>query len=257
MGSPYHHYLIADGYIIPPENEIFYSEKVLRIPCNQPIDRKRRISPRTPTRAEVGLPEDVFVYGSLNGMQKLTANGFSRWMEILREVPDSVLWLLSGEAETEQAPASRGGANAASRPSASSSRGKAANPHHLARIALADLFLDTLALRRAFDGRRRPDHGPADPDPGGAQLCRRGSAAASFRRPASTISSARRPRITCGAPIAFGRDRASLAPLSRQAEPGARDERPARHSRADAQPRRGCSGGCRARANAARRRFRI
>ena len=47
MGSPYHHYLIADGAIIPPENEIFYSERVLRIPCNQPIDRKRPISPRS------------------------------------------------------------------------------------------------------------------------------------------------------------------------------------------------------------------
>ena len=52
MGSPYHQYLIADDYIIPPENEIFYSERVLRIPCNQPIDRKRRISAQRPTRAK-------------------------------------------------------------------------------------------------------------------------------------------------------------------------------------------------------------
>ena len=75
MGSPYHHYLIADGRIIPPENEIFYSERVLRIPCNQPIDRKRQISAMRPTRAQVGLPENAFVYASLNGMQKLTARG--------------------------------------------------------------------------------------------------------------------------------------------------------------------------------------
>ena len=60
MGSPYHHYLIADRHIIPPENEIFYSERVLRIPCNQPIDRKREISAFRPTRAQVGLPEQRF-----------------------------------------------------------------------------------------------------------------------------------------------------------------------------------------------------
>ena len=142
MGSPYHHYLIADGAIIPPENEIFYSERVLRIPCNQPLDRKRPIGPDRPSRADAGLPEGAFVYASLNGMQKVTANCFSRWMNILREVPDSVLWLLSGEAETNK----RLQAAAAERGVAAERilfAGKAANPQHLARIPLADLFLDT------------------------------------------------------------------------------------------------------------------
>ena len=96
MGSPHHHYLIADAFIIPPENEIFYSEKVMRIPCNQPIDRKRTIAPRSPTRAEAGLPEDAFVFASFNGMQKVTARCFARWMSILSQTPGSVLWLLTG-----------------------------------------------------------------------------------------------------------------------------------------------------------------
>ena len=142
MGSPYHHYLIADRRIIPPEYEIFYSERVLRIPCNQPIDRKRTISPFRPSRAQVGLPDDAFVYASLNGMQKLTSNCFARWMTILRDVPDSVLWLLTGEAETNQrlrAGALESGVN----PDRVLFAHKAANPQHLARIPLADLFLDT------------------------------------------------------------------------------------------------------------------
>ena len=142
MGSPYHHYVIADRRIIPPEYEIFYSEQVLRIPCNQPIDRKRTISPFRPSRAQVGLPDDAFVYASLNGMQKLTSNCFTRWMTILRDVPDSVLWLLTGEAETNQrlrAAALESGVN----PDRILFAHKAANPHHLARIPLADLFLDT------------------------------------------------------------------------------------------------------------------
>ena len=143
MGSPYHQYLIADEHIIPPENEVYYSEKVLRIPCNQPIDRKRKISPDTPTRSDVGLPDTSFVYASFNGMQKLTANCFSRWMAILVEVPDSVLWLLAGTDETNErlrgAAAQRG-----VEPKRIFFAKKAANPQHLARLSLADLFLDTL-----------------------------------------------------------------------------------------------------------------
>jgi predicted O-linked N-acetylglucosamine transferase (SPINDLY family) len=142
MGSPYHHYLIADDHIIPPENEIYYSERILRVPCNQPIDRKRKISPLTPTRAQAGLPENAFVYASLNGMQKLTARGFTRWMTILSAVPNSVLWLLTGDEATNQRLR-----DAASERGVSAERilfaHKAAPPHHLARIALADLFLDT------------------------------------------------------------------------------------------------------------------
>jgi predicted O-linked N-acetylglucosamine transferase (SPINDLY family) len=142
MGSPYHHYLIADGRIIPPEHEMFYSERVLRIPCNQPIDRKREISAMRPTRAQAGLPENAFVYASLNGMQKLTARTFVRWMTILGAVPNSVLWLLAGDEATHQrlrdAASERGVA-----PERILFAQKAAPPHHLARIGLADLFLDT------------------------------------------------------------------------------------------------------------------
>jgi predicted O-linked N-acetylglucosamine transferase (SPINDLY family) len=142
MGSPYHHYVIADRHIIPPEYEIFYSERVLRIPCNQPIDRKRDISAFRPSRAQVGLPDNAFVYASLNGMQKLTSNCFARWMTILRDVPDSVLWLLTGDAETNERLRA-----AALESSVSPDRihfaHKAANPQHLARISLANLFLDT------------------------------------------------------------------------------------------------------------------
>ena len=142
MGSPYHHYLIADSRIIPPENEIFYSERVLRVACNQPIDRKREISSFMPTRAQVGLPDNAFVYASLNGMQKLTARGFARWMTILGAVPDSVLWLLTGDEATNQRLRDAASARGVS-PERIIFAYKAAPPHHLARIALADLFLDT------------------------------------------------------------------------------------------------------------------
>ncbi|MDB5641141.1 MAG: domain protein component of TonB system [Hyphomicrobiales bacterium] len=143
MGSPYHHYIIADAEIIPPENEIFYSEQVLRIPCNQPIDRKRPIAEDRPSRAEAGLPEDAFVYASFNGMQKVTPNCFQRWMTILTQVDGSVLWLLTGNDDTNER-LRKAATQAGVDPARLIFAQKAPNPKHLARIGIADLFLDTL-----------------------------------------------------------------------------------------------------------------
>jgi predicted O-linked N-acetylglucosamine transferase (SPINDLY family) len=141
MGTPYHHYVIADDVIVPKDMERYYSETVLRLPCYQPNDRKRIVAQERPTRAEAGLPEDAFVYCSLNGMQKLTALTFDRWMTILAAVPDSVLWLLTGtEAANDRlrrAAAQRGVA-----PERIVFAQKMPNPRHLARYPLADLFLD-------------------------------------------------------------------------------------------------------------------
>lgn len=141
MGSPFHQYIIADEHIIPEENEIYYTEKVLRIPCNQPVDRKRLIAAR-PSRADVGLPEDAFVFACFNGMQKITAACFDRWMAILAATPGSLLWLLGAGADVDQRLT-----QAAQQRGVDAERlifaGKTPNPQHLARIQLADLFLDT------------------------------------------------------------------------------------------------------------------
>ncbi|MDO6964372.1 O-linked N-acetylglucosamine transferase, SPINDLY family protein [Rhizobium alvei] len=141
MGSPHHQYMIADGQIVPPENEIYYSEKLYRIACNQPVDRKRVIAQK-PTRAEAGLPDNVFVYACFNGMQKINASCFARWMAILAATPQSVLWLLAGGADVEQRLRQSAAALGVA-PERLIFAPKAPNPHHLARIALADLFLDT------------------------------------------------------------------------------------------------------------------
>jgi predicted O-linked N-acetylglucosamine transferase (SPINDLY family) len=140
MGTPYHHYIIADPYIIPAGHEIYFSEKVLRMPCYQPNDRKRPVAAR-PSRADAGLPEDAFVYCSLNGMQKLTPRVFLRWMEILRRVPNSVLWLLTGTADVNERLRKLAAQEGVS-PQRLVFAQKKANPEHLARYPLADLFLD-------------------------------------------------------------------------------------------------------------------
>jgi len=142
MGSPYHHYIIADDWIIPPGSEHYYTEKVLRLPCYQPNDRKRGVAPNRPSRAEFGLPDDAFVFCSFNGAQKLTRFTYDRWLEILREVPNSVLWLLDPGAETVQRLSDYAEQHGVER-SRLIIAPKLANPFHLARYPLADLFLDS------------------------------------------------------------------------------------------------------------------
>jgi predicted O-linked N-acetylglucosamine transferase (SPINDLY family) len=142
MGSAYHNYIIADDHIIPKEYELYYSEKVMRLPCYQPSDRKRVVAANAPTRQSEGLPEDATVFCCFNGAQKFTRFTFERWMTILRETPDSVLWLLEGaQGSTERLREQASQLGAA--PERLIFAGKLANPYHLARYPLADLFLDT------------------------------------------------------------------------------------------------------------------
>ena len=142
MASPYHHYLIADDFIVPESHELYYSEKVLRLPCYQPSLRTRSVAEHTPTRADVGLPDDATVFCCFNGAHKIHPFTFERWLAILARVPGSVLWLLgSNDATNERL------RNYAAQRGIAKERlvfaQKLANPFHLARYALADLFLDT------------------------------------------------------------------------------------------------------------------
>ncbi|WP_349437876.1 glycosyl transferase [Pararhizobium sp. A13] len=211
MGSPFHQYMIADEHIVPPENEIYYSEKVLRIPCNQPLDRKRLIAAR-PSRAEAGLPDDAFVYACFNGMQKITASCFARWMSILSATPGSVLWLLVGDESVNQR-LRQAAEQSGVAPERLIFAPKAANPNHLARIGLADLFLDTFPYGAHSTA--------ADAITMGLPVLTIPGKSFASRFCGSIIAAAGVPELACASPeeyvqraIAFAGNRKSLAAIS-------------------------------------------
>ncbi len=143
MGSSFHHYVVADDWTIPDYAEGWYSERVLRLPCYQPNDRKRIIDDKPVTRADFGLPDDAFVFCCFNASHKFTRFTFDRWMEIMRGTENSVLWLLDYSPETNQ----RLREQAEARGVAGSRlvfAPKLPNARHLARYPLADLFLDSV-----------------------------------------------------------------------------------------------------------------
>ena len=142
MGSPYHNYIIADAHIIPEKYELFYSERVARLPCYQPNDRQREVPPPKASRTALGLPEHGIVYCCFNGLQKVTPVVFHCWMTILAHVPNSVLWLLADSANDRQRLRDLAGGYGIA-PDRLQFAGWASNIDHLARYHHADVILDT------------------------------------------------------------------------------------------------------------------
>ncbi|WP_416798987.1 glycosyl transferase [Ciceribacter azotifigens] len=88
-------YAITDPVVTPDTSKPFYGEKLCRLPeTYQANDWRARPLPVFMEREDAGLPEDAFVFGAFNAPYKITARTLSLWAEVLRAVPDSVLWVL-------------------------------------------------------------------------------------------------------------------------------------------------------------------
>ena len=144
MGADFVDYIIADRDVVPDDQQAFYSEKVVYLPdCYQVNDNKRAIAERTPSRRECGLPDGAFVFCSFNRTLKITPIFFDIWMNLLKSVPGSVLWLM----ESNRAATVNLRREAQARgvdPSRLVFAPRVPLPEHLARHRQADLFLDTL-----------------------------------------------------------------------------------------------------------------
>jgi predicted O-linked N-acetylglucosamine transferase (SPINDLY family) len=144
LGAPYIDYIIADATVIPGDEQRFYDEKIVTLPGSyQANDNKGRAMAPVPTRAEAGLPDTGFVFCNFNNAYKLTPNTFAGWMRILKQVDGSLLWLLQSPApfadNIREAAQAQGVAG--DRIIFAPDRAPA---EHLARLSLADLFLDSL-----------------------------------------------------------------------------------------------------------------
>lgn len=141
-GMPTIDYVIGDEYLIPPELQKYYSEQVIYMPdVYQSSDSKRQNNaPRT--KKEYGLPGRKFVFCSFNNNYKYTLEVFTSWMNILKRVPNSVLWLLSDNEWSEEnlkAAAQKQDVD----PKRLVFTKRCAPEDYLAQYLRADLFLDT------------------------------------------------------------------------------------------------------------------
>lgn len=145
MGAPWLDYVIADAVTIPPGAEDGYSEKILRLPgCYQPNDNRREIA-APPPRAALGLPDAAVVLAAFHQHYKITRPTFELWLNVLRQVPDAVLWLL--DASQEARAVLEGGAVATGvDPARLIWAPRLPVAEHLGRLAAADLALDVFPV---------------------------------------------------------------------------------------------------------------
>lgn len=143
-GAPWIDAVLADAFVLPDTLAPAFSEQVHYLPrCFQPSDTTRQLS-TPPDRAACGLPEadTGVVFCCFNNSYKLNPASMRRAFAVLRDVPGSVLWLLSGPGHADQR--LREAARAAG---LTSSRlvfmPKQPHEQYLARLQHADLFLDT------------------------------------------------------------------------------------------------------------------
>ena len=141
-GADYIDYLIGDPVVTPLEHAAYYSETLAQMPvCYQPNDRQRALPP-PPTRESAGLPEDALVLAGFNQPYKISAQVFGVWCALLDALPQAVLWLLEWNAQSRQNLEREALARGID-PSRIVWAPRKKPADHMARMQLADLFLDT------------------------------------------------------------------------------------------------------------------
>jgi len=141
-GMPWFDFVIADRYVLPEELTTYFTEKPLYVDGSF-IPLTRDETPvREATRAEFGLPEEAFVMAAFGNVYKITEEMFNVWLEILKEAPNSILWLIDDNKSTTNQLRSY-----ALQKGVDISRiiftGRSAHSEYLAKLRMADVFLDT------------------------------------------------------------------------------------------------------------------
>jgi predicted O-linked N-acetylglucosamine transferase (SPINDLY family) len=144
IGANFIDYIIADKTIIPESYRVFYTEKVAYLPHTYLVDDSKRIaSSRVFTKKECGLPENAFIFCCFNNDYKFNPQILDCWSRILNAVEDSVLWISENnemfktniliEFQKREIDPKR----------IIFAKRIESMADHLARYALADIFLDT------------------------------------------------------------------------------------------------------------------
>ena len=135
-------YHITDAITTPMSSQPWYDEVLVHIsPGHLCYDDALPIDP-VPTRQAVDLPDDALVLCGFNNSYKIEPKTFDAWCAILHALPQAVLWLYLAKPD-----------QAHWLTKAALQRGIAAqrlvftqtlpNAAHLARLTLADIYLDT------------------------------------------------------------------------------------------------------------------
>jgi predicted O-linked N-acetylglucosamine transferase (SPINDLY family) len=135
-------YLIADPIVIPDAHADFFVERIARLPhCYLPMDSTQTIA-EAPSRVEAGLPEDAFVFCSMNNRYKFNPQVFDVWCRLLNQTAGSCLWLKHPNGVAADNLVREAVARGVSAERIIFASFAASRADHLARLQLADVALD-------------------------------------------------------------------------------------------------------------------
>jgi predicted O-linked N-acetylglucosamine transferase (SPINDLY family) len=141
-GMPWFDFVIADKYALPEELTQYFTEKPLYVDGSF-IPLTRDETPvREASRSEFGLSDEAFVMAAFGNVYKITPQTFATWMELLKEIPSAVLWIIDDNPTTT--------ANLKAHAVAANAdlgrihfTPRTTHIEYKAKLRLADVFLDT------------------------------------------------------------------------------------------------------------------
>ena len=144
MGTNCFDYILADQVTIPKEKKKSYSEKVLYLPnCYLPMSNRRQVKKNNKLKSNFKLPENKIIFCSFNNQNKITPNIFDIWINILKRVDKSILWIsINNSISRKNIILEAEKRNLDSKRIIFAERTENIEDH-LARLELADICLDT------------------------------------------------------------------------------------------------------------------
>ncbi len=148
-GAEFIDYLITDSTVTPPEHAPYYSERFVYMPdCYQINSFAPQEALTNRQLPDFELPPNGFVFCCFNAAYKIDRIIFDSWMNILNQIPNSILWLLE-PGRAARSNLKRSAAKKGVDPARLLFAPKMAKIEHLNRMCHADLALDTKSVSGA------------------------------------------------------------------------------------------------------------
>ena len=147
LGLPFYDYVIGDNTVTPPQDDHRYTESIARLPDTFHCTDRHEIGDELFKRSDFGLDDKLFVFCAFCNPIKLDPKVFAVWMQILKAVPESQLWISKGKNPSIQTNLqSCAEINGVDKERLVFADRLPDKRRHLARHRLADLFLDTFTV---------------------------------------------------------------------------------------------------------------
>ena len=144
IGGDFEDFILADKILVSDNDKRYYGEKVIFLPnCYQANPKDLDISNEKINRLDFGLPENEIVFCNFNSSYKITPTIFTMWTNIMKKIPNSVLWLMDSEGNSTSENIWREGENRNIERKRIIFTKHMNRKDHLNRLKLVDIFLDT------------------------------------------------------------------------------------------------------------------